>query len=191
MLIKRPLLLSAMAIALFAALMLGQGIYIHAKAILGQHLIANAWDASLQNGRPQKPWPWMDTWPVVRLSVASLGVEQIVLAGDSGQALAFGPGLRAGSAAPGQPGTTLISGHRDTHFGFLNQLKQGDIVTLADTSGGKFFYMINDIRIVPADFSFFSSGEKHQLVLSTCWPFNDIGSASDKRYLAIGKPVVL
>ena len=28
-----------------------------------------------------KPWPWADTWPVARLVVPSLGIDQIVLEG--------------------------------------------------------------------------------------------------------------
>jgi len=42
--------------------------------------------------REVKPWSWADTWPVARIEVKRLHASAIVLAGSSGQALAFGPG---------------------------------------------------------------------------------------------------
>lgn len=54
------------------------------------------------------------------------GVDVIVLAGVGGHVLAFGPGHAPGSAVPGMPGTAIVTGHRDTHFRFLERVKPGD-----------------------------------------------------------------
>jgi sortase A len=63
---------------------------------------------------------------VARLQVPAHGVDLIVLTGVSGRTLAFGPGHAPGSAVPGAHGTAIVTGHRDTHFRFLERVKQGD-----------------------------------------------------------------
>ena len=97
---------------------------IQAKARLAPLLIEKAWEQTLRSGAPAvKPWPWADTWPVGRLRVEALDVDLLVLEGDSGNALAFGPGRALPSAELGSGGTAVIGGHRDTHFAFLQQLR--------------------------------------------------------------------
>ena len=103
---------------------IGQGTYIHAKALLAQVLLEAAWLETRHGIKEVKPWPWADTWPVSRLSVPSLGVSRIVLAGASGQSLAFGPGHLFSSAEPGEQGNVIIAGHRDTHFTFIKNIYQ-------------------------------------------------------------------
>jgi len=66
----------------------GQGVWIHAKALLAQVLLERAFAASLADGQPVKPWSWADTWPVARIEVPRLHRSEIALAGSSGQALA-------------------------------------------------------------------------------------------------------
>jgi hypothetical protein len=72
-----------------------------------------------------KPWPWADTWPVARLRMQHPSVDLIVLAGAYGRTLAFGPGHVTSSALPGQEGTVMLTGHRDTHFRFLKDVQTG------------------------------------------------------------------
>ena len=82
-----PLLLALAGLVLF-----GQGAYIHAKALLAQVLLERAFAETIASGRVTKPWSWADTWPVARIEVRRLGASAVMLAGSSGQALAFGPG---------------------------------------------------------------------------------------------------
>ena len=68
---------------------------IEMKATLAPVLIEKSWSQTLRTGElAVKPWPWADTWPVGRLQVSALNVDLLVLEGDSGSALAFGPGVR-------------------------------------------------------------------------------------------------
>ncbi len=123
--------------ALLAALgawELGHGAWIHAKAQLAQYLLQRAWARTLRGEPASKPWPWADTWPVARLRVPAHGVDLIVLTGVSGRTLAFGPGHAPQSAAPGEPGTAIVTAHRDTHFRFLERLQRGDEI-LVDVPG--------------------------------------------------------
>ena len=45
---------------------------IYLKAWLAQRLLHRAWAATQAEGGPVKPWPWADTWPIARLSMANL-----------------------------------------------------------------------------------------------------------------------
>ncbi|MGO1080839.1 hypothetical protein ACTOWL_35275, partial [Inquilinus sp. CA228] len=82
----------ALLLVLAGLVLAGQGLWIHAKAMLAQVLLDRAFAETLATGRAVKPWPWADTWPVARIDLPRLGESAIALAGASGQALAFGPG---------------------------------------------------------------------------------------------------
>ena len=100
-------LTQALAVLLFTfgGWQVGAGVWIYAKAALAQVLIKHAWDEALAGHKAMRPWPWADTYPVARLAVPALGVDEIVLAGASGRTLAFGPGHMDGTAAAGAPGS--------------------------------------------------------------------------------------
>ncbi len=107
------------------------GLWIPAKALLAQYLLQRAWQQSLVDDKIVKPWPWADTWPVGRLQNDRLGIDLIVLEGESGEVLAFGPGHLSRSSSPGEDGHCILAGHRDTSFAFLQKLQAGDLLTLA------------------------------------------------------------
>jgi sortase A len=98
-----PLLLAVIGLILF-----GQGAYIHAKALLAQVLLERAFEKTIATGRETKPWSWADTWPVARIEVKRLHASTIVLAGSSGQALAFGPGHIERTATPASAASPSI-----------------------------------------------------------------------------------
>ena len=111
-------------------MLFGQGAYIHAKALLAQVLLERAFAATIATGRDDKPWSWADTWPVARIEVKRLDASAIVLAGSSGQALAFGPGHVELTADAGERGVAVYSAHRDTHFRFLKDVRIGDEIAV-------------------------------------------------------------
>ncbi|HZE47137.1 MAG TPA: class GN sortase, partial [Xanthobacteraceae bacterium] len=104
-----------LALALAGLVLLGQGAYIHVKAMLAQVLLEKAFTETIANGRDTKPWSWADTWPVARIEVKRLHAGVIVLSGSSGQALAFGPGHVELTPDAGERGVAVYSAHRDTH----------------------------------------------------------------------------
>ncbi len=112
--------------ALAGLILFGQGAYIHAKALLAQVLLERAFTESIASGRATKPWSWADTWPVARIEVKRLNANAIVLAGSSGQALAFGPGHVELTPDAGERGVAVYAAHRDTHFRFLKEIAIGD-----------------------------------------------------------------
>ncbi len=181
---------AAPLLCVFALQQLGGALLIHAKAGLAPLLLERAWKVALaEGGRAVKPWPWADTWPVARLSVPSLGVSQVVLAGDSGNALAFGPGHKSASAAPGARGMSVVAGHRDTHFRFLQDLRKGQRLLLQLRDGSTRQYRVHDTRVVDSStHTMLASWSREQLVLVTCYPFDAIDTGGPLRYLVIAEP---
>ena len=171
-------------LALLAAWQLGQAGYIHAKALLAQHLLQTAWQRTLAGETKVRPWPWADTWPVARLQVPRLGVDLIVLDGASGSSLAFGPGHLHGSALPGAAGNSIISGHRDTHFAFLRQLQPGDTIQLQVMTGQQRLFRMTQKQVFDARSHRLAAGdEAARLILLTCYPFDALVPGGPLRYL--------
>ncbi|MBB5208092.1 class GN sortase [Chiayiivirga flava] len=176
---KRVIALALCVAALTLAVQAG---WIHAKAGLAQWLLHDAWTHTLATGKPHAPWPWADTAPVARLRAPGQGVDQIVLAGDSGRTLAFGPGWAESSAAPGTHGTVVVSGHRDTHFAFLRDLAVGDEVLLQGPAG-ETRYRVADTRIADARSERLAlDADTDTLWLVTCWPFDALTAGGPMRF---------
>ena len=164
--------------------------YIQGKAHLAQYLIAVAWDDTLAaGGVAHKPWPWADTWPVARMEVPQQSVELYVLAGAKGNALAFGPGYELASAKLGDPGLSMIGGHRDTHFGFLKDMKSNSSFRLQLPSGVYIHYRVADARIVDIEREPLPAQTKgaQELQLVTCYPFDALLPGGPLRYVVIAK----
>ncbi|SEA35686.1 class GN sortase [Microbulbifer marinus] len=164
---------------------LGGAAWLLAKAELAQVLIADAWEEQLKTGGAAKPWPWADTWPVARLQLDAQE-PLVVLAGGSGQALAFGPGLLAGSGEPGnlaEPRTTVIAAHRDTHFGDLERLRPGSPIQLQDSSGRWHSYRVSTTRVVDSEREQLPIFAEPGLLLVTCYPFDAINPGGPLRYV--------
>lgn len=162
---------------------MGHGVWIYAKAQLAQYLLQRAWERTLHGEAQAKPWPWADTWPMARLQMPKYGVDLILLAGASGRTLAFGPGHASSSASPGKRGTTIVSGHRDTHFRFLARVSPGDVVFVETPAKERFRYRIIRADIVDARKATIATSPEAALVLVTCYPFDSILPGGAFRYI--------
>ena len=179
--------IAAAVLMVIGALCFGQAGWIHAKALTAQVLLERAWGFAQVGAPTPRPWPWADTHPIARLEVPRLGVSQIVLEGDSGAMLAFGPGHAPESSLPGRPGTAIISGHRDTHFRFLSELRLGDHVFVTDTLAARTHYEVIETRIIDVrtDQLVVSDEGQFDLVLVTCWPFEAVTTGGPMRYVVV------
>ncbi|MCG8071661.1 MAG: class GN sortase [Candidatus Thiodiazotropha taylori] len=174
----------ALLMALLGGGMLANGLWIEAKAWLAEGLITVAWQRT-RNGQSQvTPWPWADTWPVARLVSPRLGVSRLVLSGDSGATLAFGPGWAEQSTLPGGVGRSFVSGHRDTHFRFLKDLQIGDILKLQGGDGREMDYRVVEHLVVDqrAGWQIPLTGPQ-ELLLITCFPFDALMPGGPLRYI--------
>lgn len=141
-----------------------------AKAALAQVLLERSFERGRASGVPDKPWPWADVTAMGRLSVARLGASDIVLAGASGEAMAFGP-----AEFPTMLGNrvTLLAAHRDTHFAWMRDLKAGDELTLERIDGSEARYRVMALETVRWDeFAVSTQPHRKTLLLATCYPFD-------------------
>ena len=162
-----------MVLILAGVVLFGRGIYIHAKALLAQVLLERAFAEAVATGRPVKPWAWADTWPVARIEIKRIDASAIVLAGSSGQALAFGPGHLELTPDAGERGVAVYSAHRDTHFRFLRDVATGDDITVTRLDGKRFVYRADRTSVVRYDNSGIDPRTGgYELALTTCWPFD-------------------
>jgi sortase A len=171
-------------LALAGLILFGQGAYIHAKAWLAQILLERAFAETIATRHPTKPWSWADTWPVARIEVKRIHASTVVLAGSSGQALAFGPGHVERTPEAGERGVAVYAAHRDTHFRFLRDVVAGDEIDVTRSDGRIFRYRADSSSVVRFDQSGIDPlGDGYELVLSTCWPFDALKPGPDRYVL--------
>ena len=183
--------LSAVVAGLLVALggwQVGEAGWIHAKAWLAQRLLAAAWHDTLAGNPAAKPWPWADTRPVARLRAPERGIDMIVLAGGSGRSLAFAPGHLDGSPLPGAPGLSVIGGHRDTHFRFLQSLQPGEPLVIEDRAGDETRFRVSETLIVDSrSVRLAPDGTAPALALVTCYPFDAVVPGGPLRYVVFAE----
>jgi len=173
------LIVGLLGIATFA-----YGAYIPIKAELAQLLIHRAWSQSIETGQSIKPWAWADMHPVLRLESKAHNQDLIVLSGDTGNVLAFGPGLSGDTPYISNESSLLISAHRDTHFTFLQDVALGDKLLLTNANNVQQHYKITNIEIIDTskqDIVFNDNQSSVKLV--TCYPFDALVAGGPLRYV--------
>lgn len=180
----RVITLLVVTLVLLGLWQTGSGTWIYVKAQLAQVLLQRAWAGTLAGQRDVKPWPWADTWPVARLVVPSLGIDQIVLEGAYGRTLAFGPGRLESHTSARDVGTMILTGHRDTHFQFLERLHRGETLLLQTRTGRWHRFMVRDGQIVDSRTASIDIDEDGgHLILVTCYPFRTLKPNQPFRYV--------
>jgi sortase A len=173
-----------LALVLIGLWQTGSGAWIYVKAHLAQVLLQRAWAGTLAGQRHVKPWPWADTWPIARLVVPSLEIDQIVLEGAYGRTLAFGPGHVESTGPLEESDSIIFTGHRDTHFRFLGKLQAGETILLQARTGRWHRFAVQDLRVVDSRKATISTQEdKWRLILVTCYPFHPIEPGGPRRYM--------
>jgi len=184
---KALVLLSVLSAVMFW----GNALSIYAKATVAQVLIAKAWGKSLEEGKPYRPWGWADTWPVARIKSEYLEKDLYVLSGSHGSSLAFGPGHLDGTQLPGQ-GASVVGGHRDTHFKFLQKIKLGDTLQVQDIYGQWFGYRVIGARVDDIREGYLGINDRGDfLTLVTCYPFDSLETGGPLRYVVTAEPVTI
>lgn len=168
----------------------GNALFIRAKAVLAQVLLEQAWQTTISTGQPTKAWSWADTHSIARIEFPRLRRSAIVLAEAGGEALAFGPAHVAASPLPGANGTSVIGGHRDTHFSFIKELKPGDEIIVTTQTGIRVTYRMTGATIVHAQSSgIATAGKTPRLALVTCFPFDGL-QRGKLRYVVFAEAVI-
>jgi sortase A len=172
--------------AFFSLFLLTRALWIPLKAELAQWLIERSWRDIVAGASESRPWPWADTRAAAVLVVPSLGIRQVVLEGQSGRNLAFGPVLMDGSLAGRD---RVISGHRDTHFGFLPSLRSGDLIQLITRQSSKWFE-VREMEVVDSrGMELVIDPGQERVSLVTCYPFDSLSPGGPLRYVVTALPV--
>ncbi len=117
-----------------------------------------------------------------RIEIPRLRLSTVVVEGIGQTTLRRGVGHIPGTALPGQPGNVGISGHRDTFFRPLKDLKIKDEIRLS-TLNGDFRYVVESLRVVdPNNVGVLAPSSENALTLVTCYPFYYLGPAP-KRFI--------
>ena len=177
--------ITAFVLLLSGSFLLADGCWIRTKAVFAQILLQHAWEETLATGKNTKAWPWADTWPIARLTMERLRIDLIILEGDSGEVLAFGPGHLQASSEPGSSGNCILAGHRDTAFKFLQDLKKDDVLTLQTFDGSIYKYRVNEMFSLQAEKLYLKESNGEHLTLITCYPFNALQSGAEFRYVVL------
>ena len=179
----------AVPLALFGIASMGESLRIQGKAVLAQFLIERAWRRTLQTGVPVRPWHWADTWPVARLHFERSRKTLVVLDGANGGSLAFAPAHVRGTAYPGEPGTSVVIGHRDTHFHVLASMVPGDDIAAQSRDGRWTHYEVESMRVIDTRVHpvWSVSLARDELQLITCYPFGAIAPGGPLRYIVTAR----
>jgi sortase A len=120
---------------------------------------------------------------VGRMEIPRLGVSVAVLQGTSSRNLRVGAGHLEGTPLPGEPGNSVVAGHRDTFFRGLKDVRKDDEIQV-QMATGLVRYEVDWVKVVgPKDtWVLEPSGDALTLTLVTCYPFYLVGPAP-KRFV--------
>jgi sortase A len=123
-----------------------------------------------------------------RISIPRLHLTAMVEEGTDNATLRQAVGHIPSTVLPGQRGNVAISGHRDSFFRGLEDLRKNDEVEFS-TPKGTFRYEIESLVVVePQNTSVLASSAENTLTIVTCYPFHYIGSAP-KRFVARARQI--
>jgi sortase A len=159
------------------------GVFLEAR--IYQALQNRRLEEALRSERPQPPaarrQPPRPVGSLIgRLEIPRLDFSAIVLEGSDSGILRVAVGRVQHTADPGQKGNLVLSGHRDTFFRPLRNIREGDQISLV-TPSGRFKYVVDWTTIVnPTDTRVLQPTDKAALTLVTCYPFYFVGSAPQR-----------
>ena len=162
--------------------------YMLAKAHLSQYLIISAWEQTLEDREPHLPWDWADTYPIFEMCFPSLDKKSIVLEGASGRNMAFSAAHSSESGMPGENKSTIVSGHRDSHFQHLQYLNKGDQIVI-NSINQLHTYRVVKIEIVNSKLETLAIRNTDEIILTTCYPFDAIQTGGNLRFVVYATPV--
>ena len=123
------------------------------------------------------------------LEIPKITAKLPIVEGTDEDDLERGVGHYKGTAYPLGKDQIVLSGHRDTVFRRMGELKIGDVLIL-QLSYGNFTYKIESTKVVDADdlSIIVPTAPEEVLTVTTCYPFSYVGDAPD-RYIITAKPV--
>ena len=116
------------------------------------------------------------------IEIPSIDVSQPIYFGDTLDILKKGIGHSSGSYFPGEGGSIIYMGHNSKKvFRRFSELQKGDEIKVT-TTYGEYKYKIYDMQLIKeTDIDKLTiQKEKEILMVYTCYPFNNIGYATQR-----------
>ena len=116
------------------------------------------------------------------IEIPSIDVNQPIYFGDTLDILKKGIGHSSGSYFPGEGGSIIYMGHNSKKvFRRFSELQKGDEIKVT-TTYGEYTYKIYDMQLIKeTDIDKLPiQKEKEILMVYTCYPFNNIGYATQR-----------
>jgi sortase A len=158
-------------------LALGYAAYVVADAHAYQAIETSKFESV---SRSEGPHPVIKGGVIGEVEVPRLGLKAIVVQGDSPRILRRAVGHIAETALPGESGNVALTGHRDSFFRPLRNIRVGDAIALK-TRDGDFQYQVESTAVVPpSDVQVLRASGGRTLTLITCFPFYYVGSAPNR-----------
>jgi sortase A len=130
--------------------------------------------------RSEAPHTVVEGEVIGEMDVPRLGIEAMVVQGDSSKLLRRAVGHMPETPLPWESGNVALAGHRDSFFRPLRNVRAGDAITLK-TVNGEFQYEVESTEVVPpSDMHVLDATSGRTLTLITCFPFYYVGSAPDR-----------
>ena len=107
------------------------------------------------------------------IRIPGIEMTAVVFEGVSRSTLTQGPGHMPGTPLPGQPGNSVISGHRTTYgrpFFDLDQLQPGDLIEVETAIGIHVYEVRESFVVMPTDVWVTDDRPGGWLTLTTCNP---------------------
>jgi sortase A len=115
-----------------------------------------------------------------RIDIPRLDISVVVIEGTGAKTLRRAVGHIRGTALPGHRGNIGISGHRDTFFRPLRNIRNGDVINLTTLDGEYHYRVVSTNIVMPSDVAVLRSDGSEALTLVTCHPFYFVGAAPNR-----------
>lgn len=144
------------------------------RIVVAGHPAATAREAPARSGAGSEP---VAGAPIGRLELPAIGLRVPVLENYDAATLRRGVGHVPGTATPGGLGNLVLAGHRDTFFRPLREVHAG-MEAQVITAAGRWRYVVDGTEVVDPDrVEVLEIGERPEMTLITCFPFDYIGAA--------------
>jgi LPXTG-site transpeptidase (sortase) family protein len=138
--------------------------------------------ATTDNNQANYKAPTTDSLLRGLITIERFGTKVAVYETMDMSVLRYGLGHYPQGGWPGSGKQIFLAGHNNREMRVLKDIKKGDKITFKSSLGQKDYYVDrtqivneNDGGVVKSE-----AGEREELVLMTCWPFNSLGNEKER-----------
>ncbi|HYL12691.1 MAG TPA: class D sortase [Terriglobales bacterium] len=142
-----------------------------------QHELETNWQAESAKSAAASAQGNSTAARVTLLSIPKIKLQAAILEGTTRKSLMLAPGHLESTAWPGDPGNSVIAGHRDTFFRHIHELNKGDDIYVRRGTREYHYVVISKAIVGPDDIAVTYPTKDTRLTLVTCYPTYYIGPA--------------